>query len=89
VTSAPEAERQEISIYPNPASEFVIVNWPKDSAGDRDLRAVSAAGLEQALQIEKSGERWRIATNSWAAGMYFLYLTEEGQERIQKVVIQH
>lgn len=89
VTSAPEAERQEISIYPNPASEFVIVNWPKDSAGDRDLRVVSSAGAEQALRIEKSGHRWRIATESWAAGMYFLHMTEQGEENIQKVVIQH
>lgn len=88
VSAEPE-QLSSIRTYPNPATEFVMVEWPKDQRGERQLRVVTPAGLEQAAVVDRAGDRWRVSTADWSNGMYLFHMTSGASQVTHKVVVQH
>lgn len=79
----------EINVYPVPSKGWVTIEW---SASVRIINAVvfSADGrqVNSTSQISENGNRLDIDVSSWAAGTYYVQLTDEDrtyQSRIVKV----
>ncbi|NBB88271.1 MAG: T9SS type A sorting domain-containing protein [Bacteroidetes bacterium] len=78
-----------IRIFPNPSSEFVVVEWPKTQLGQKSIQVRTPAGQEFKTIREGSGDRWRFSTSDWANGMYLLQMQMGEKQITKKIVIQH
>jgi len=80
---------QAIRSYPNPATEFVMIDWPKEAQSERALRVITPSGIERPAVISKDGDRWRVSTSDWPNGLYLLQMSSGASQYTHKVVIQH
>jgi hypothetical protein len=89
-TVSSEDEKQtRVQAFPNPATEFVMVEWPKRDGEQRELKVITPSGVERPARIERNGNRWRISTSDWPNGLYLFQMVSDASEITQKVVIQH
>jgi hypothetical protein len=66
----------DIQIYPNPAQDFVTINYQVKDQLDVSVEIYNALGaLIHRLAVPKTGE-YEIDTHKWAAGMYFLEIKD-------------
>jgi len=87
--SSEEQEQTAVRTYPNPATEFIMVEWPKGPQEQRDLRVVTPSGIERPARVDRNADRWRISTSDWPNGLYLIQLYSGGSQVTHKVVIQH
>lgn len=78
-------EMLKVRVYPNPASDFVLVQGENLS----DVIVYDMTGREIDRFAFSGGELGRISCNEWQDGVYFLHIRDrENRMNVQKVVIQ-
>jgi hypothetical protein len=70
--------REAISLFPNPACDFVWLD------GEYDLKVLSVGGLEL-IAFKKAKE---IDVSRLPAGLYILQIQSKGQTRHQKLLVE-
>ena len=78
-----------LSIYPNPATDFVQVELANATPGSFLLNAFDARGrkvLSSTLQTTGSYTTTSINTSNWAIGIYMIQLTSGDEEQVVRVV---
>lgn len=81
------AHRSEFSIYPNPATDELILNYTKATR----LEVFDAIGvLVKKVQLDKDSRQCALDVSKLAPGIYYLSLKlEDGSSQTEKVVITH
>lgn len=80
------AHLQAVSIYPNPASAFVTIDWEGDIIGKLDYQLLDLRGqlMEQGTI---SAESMRIELSALPVGAYLLRISQDGQLLSQHRII--
>lgn len=74
-----------VRVYPNPAEGWVIV---ESATNDQQIRITNATG-QLIWSLGMNGAPLRVATESWAAGIYFIeLLSPEGFVHTEKIVVR-
>jgi PKD repeat protein len=82
-----EVEEMLWSIYPNPTTDEVIVNWEKPMSGT--LICLDEKGSKVGI-YPISGQSIAISTGAWSAGVYYLTMVkQDGQVSTTKQLIRH
>jgi hypothetical protein len=82
----------QFEVFPNPASEHVIVKYTLEKPADVAFEILDASGklvyAEEPIW-QSAGEKMRaiVPRHSLATGNYFLRLTADGKQEIRKLVI--
>jgi hypothetical protein len=72
-----EFESVSLQVYPNPAQEYVKVEWEASSLGETTLKIVDAMGreaLQKMLAQNKGANSTTISTQNLTKGVYFLQI---------------
>ncbi len=70
--------KPEVSFYPNPAIDFLIVEVSSDQLEDTKFEMHSIIGNEMKIEPEKIAEgRYRIKVKDFAPGYYFLVVKND------------
>lgn len=70
--------KPEVSFYPNPAIEFLIVEVSADQLKDAKFEMHSIIGNEMKIEPEKVAEgRFKIKVKDFAPGYYFLVVKDD------------
>jgi hypothetical protein len=77
-------EMPEILIFPNPVSDQLYVQFPKNT-GPQAMRIFSAQGV-LCWEQKNPGQSIMVDTKSWQPGVYFLVWEAEGKVFGKKVV---
>lgn len=79
-----------IEIYPQPASEKVLLSSRSGTIPDGTLRIFATNGAQYSLPLQSVGQTFTLDLHDFAAGIYFLQLlTEDGKSLSGRPVIQH
>ena len=82
----PATKPTDMSVYPNPASRFVTVNYPAADGVRFSINVRDANG--KAIHRVRSRERvTTIDTANWSAGTYFLEIVQDKQVVAQERVV--
>lgn len=74
----PRIEITEIEIYPNPATEWIIVNFKDSQFSNASIELRSMIGNKLPIEIEKmSPTRYRISMKDFASGYYFIVIKDD------------
>lgn len=80
------AATKDISIYPNPANDFIIVNLNKNSS-IKSIQLTDLAGRQVLCFAPES--RLHINRNDISSGIYFIVLQDDkGRKTAQKLILQ-
>ncbi|MBU1720233.1 MAG: T9SS type A sorting domain-containing protein, partial [Bacteroidetes bacterium] len=75
-----------ITVFPNPASDFVTIRGVEDTRGAK-ATLYDIAGVQiQTQQLENSGGQFQFSLGGIASGVYVLEITVSGETRRVKVV---
>ena len=69
----------KVSVYPNPATDFVNVIIPAGS----EINVIDMLG-RQVISIPQTGEKERLDISSYDEGIYFLQVVNEGNVATQR-----
>ncbi len=76
-----EFNNEHYQIYPNPTSDHVIIECPANSK----IVVYDCYGKEVKIQQINIKGKYKIPTDSWKAGIYYMYINE----KVQKLMIMH
>ena len=91
ITNINQFENTEINVYPNPATSFVNVEVVSDQAQQFNAKVVDMTGKTVYTdQINHFGGEglYKLPVNDLAKGVYFLHLSNENGNTVQKIVIR-
>ncbi|WP_172594337.1 endonuclease [Mariniphaga sediminis] len=77
---------KEITLYPNPASEYVVIEAPFE--GDVSGEIYNTSGVS-VLRFDLVGSSKRINLNGWCNGIYFLKITNGDVIYRKKMVVSN
>ena len=80
-TSITEAALAHISVVPNPADSEVRI----DAEGLKQVSVYNATGAKMKVSTASG----HIDTSAWRNGVYFLHITTENGQFVQKLVVRH
>ncbi len=82
-----QANAGHITMYPNPASDYITVEWPETQ--HYELRLSDLLGRPLPINIIENASATRIDLGSLNAGIYFIQVYQNGQAMaIEKVIKQ-
>ncbi|WP_276133872.1 T9SS type A sorting domain-containing protein [Polluticoccus soli] len=81
-----QSAKAELNIYPNPASDQLVVNLP--TAGDATITLHNAVG-QLVKQIQTRDRSTSIEVTDLPAGLYHISILQNGERVIDKVLIEH
>lgn len=81
---------ESIDVYPNPASDFITINYNKRSNANVMVTMISADGrvVFSGNQVAADGFVKVIDVSTFAAGLYFVQLTSEEGTVNKRVIVQ-
>ena len=82
---------KDLSIYPNPATQFVTVEFNTENAGDITFRIVDLTGkLIHAEEVNHQGGNLthQFNVSQLAKGFYFLRIETKNGKTIRKFVVE-
>ncbi|MFN5620221.1 MAG: T9SS type A sorting domain-containing protein [Flavobacteriales bacterium] len=79
-------ESTQVSVYPNPASNSLSIQWP--AFGQQYVELVDAVG-KIAMACSINGNNVQLDTSSLSSGVYTLRIRDEHSTSTQLVLIQH
>jgi len=84
------AEANEISIFPNPATDQFSISVSNAAAADVMLEVMDAQGklVYRSLDTNKVAYRKNVNTESFAKGIYFVKVSVNGAPTLLKLVKQ-
>lgn len=87
-----EVSTFDFSVYPNPFSEELTVEFELSSIQSVQLRLLNALGqpvgktIDRRLPAGRQRLQWRLNNGSFPAGTYYLQLIVEGKQGIQSIL---
>jgi subtilisin-like proprotein convertase family protein len=81
---------KELTIYPNPASEYVEVMYRSSSDKDGLVKLIDMLGqtkYKQSLDVKKGANSYMIDVRRLPAGVYFVSLEQDGKRITQRLVV--
>ena len=84
--SVNSSERIQMSMYPNPAKDFMVIN-PANQSEAYDIMVYDMNG-KQLKSVEQLTGDTRLSISDLAAGTYFLKLKQSGSELVRKFVVE-
>lgn len=89
ISSVSEAGLAQATVFPNPAHDFVVLEFEQDLEPGSTLLVYDMAGSEMA-RLLVSGRSVRLETGSWPGGMYlYQVFKEKTLLSAGQVIIQH
>ncbi len=79
----------EISIYPNPASSYLQIDFIKTSSGVADVAIYNILGEEMMYARIYANSKNTIDVSKFSDGIYFLKLKTKTEEVTKKIVVSH
>jgi Secretion system C-terminal sorting domain len=82
---------QSLQLFPNPASDFVHIQWTSNAAATYQMAVRNATGatiLTDTWTAQNGDNQQVIDIQNWAAGVYTLQLTDGKGRVIRKIVKQ-
>ena len=90
VTSINEsAGNMELNIYPNPSTDIVQIDLQNAGPGTYNLNVFDVEGrviLSRMVDVTDNFSKTTLNTTSWSAGIYFIRLANNGEQKVVKVV---
>ncbi|MGV9014059.1 MAG: T9SS type A sorting domain-containing protein [Flavobacteriales bacterium] len=86
-TAIDESSAGMIGLWPNPASEWILVNWGHLSA--QTILVMDALGKLITAQEVRGKNEVRIATRDLPNGIYQIWLGEDGARQSLKFIVLH
>jgi hypothetical protein len=83
VTGMPEEEQDEIRIYPNPITSFLVVE------GVTDLLSIDIFSTTGVLMLHQEEKKTRIDASFLPEGIYIAVIRQEGNRFISKKLVKH
>jgi hypothetical protein len=84
-----EVEQLQFELSPNPADQFVQLNYSNLVRGRFTINILDAMGKVVLSQSDCNEKTFRISTAQLTPGLYFLKLSSAGKVGVKKFVIQH
>ena len=84
VSEVPESLK-ELSVYPNPAENQFTVHLPYGSNRNAQLKIYNLQG--KLIETKKASDTAPINCASWARGIYFVSLVEEGKAKVTRKIV--
>ncbi len=84
--SVESSERIKMNLYPNPATEYMMVN-PADQSEVYDIMVYDING-KQIKSMERLTGNIRVDLKELASGTYFLKMMQSGNELVRKFVVE-
>jgi FtsP/CotA-like multicopper oxidase with cupredoxin domain len=79
----------ETTLYPNPASDYVIIDSPKDMVNQQDISLINMIGQEIAAPaLQLSPEKVRLDLSELATGPYILKIENENRAGAQVIIVE-
>lgn len=80
----------QVKIYPNPAVDFLTIEWDAEQSGKADLRILSADGklVYQRSLIKQDGNEFICDIRGFSKGVYSIVLLTDRGQLTQQLVIQ-
>lgn len=83
----------DLSIYPNPASDYFIIDIPSLNNLDKELimtinNLSGQTVLTRDFNLQKGGGNFEINTSSIEKGMYIIKISSAGKTGVQKLIIK-
>lgn len=78
-----------MSIYPNPAGEYVNIHIASDKQGDADMSIYTVLGQEVMRMKLAANINTQVAVNDLPAGMYYCRIILNNTELVRKFIVQH
>lgn len=85
-TSVRSNEKVNMRVYPNPATDYVVVNL-ENQADSYDLSIYDVNG-KQIKRLESLTGDTRVALDELSAGAYFLKVQQAGNTTVRKIVVE-
>ncbi|MFT7588935.1 MAG: hypothetical protein ACI959_001149, partial [Limisphaerales bacterium] len=77
-----------IRVFPNPASDYLIVDLVDESISKADIKLLNLNGQEMQCPFSQIGSGVQLNTSALPTGLYFLHIEKEGISKSIKVVIE-
>ncbi|WP_138429114.1 T9SS type A sorting domain-containing protein [Fodinibius saliphilus] len=89
--------KKETYNWPNPAKDYTNIRFQTSSAGEVDLKIITAGGSvildKRIVATGEAPEEHRIDTQNWSSGLYFAMVTAtvdgEKAQKMIKIVVVH
>ncbi|PGH37239.1 MAG: hypothetical protein CRN43_22355 [Candidatus Nephrothrix sp. EaCA] len=75
-----------VKIYPNPAKDFVTIDWTGKGAKCTSVKIVNQFG-QILYETKNPGRTVQIPLKGFVAGLYFILLQEEEKTAVQKLIV--
>lgn len=72
-------------VYPNPANEWLTVSGLQEESVS--LTMIDAAGCQVKVPVHNSGQQYQVDIRHLSPGCYFLSITSERFNKIEKVIV--
>ena len=84
ISEVPESLK-ELSVYPDPAENQITVHLPYGSNRNAQLNIYNLQG--KLIETKKASDTAPINCASWARGIYFVSLIEEGKAKVTRKIV--
>lgn len=83
------AEKSEVSVYPNPAKDMLIINWDKGfNKGGVSVKFISITGQEVGTALfDEHKASGRMSLSNYPPGLYYCIVQSGAQKNVQPVTI--
>lgn len=79
-----------LGIFPNPATESVVINWQTPFNNSTKVKIVDIMGkIIYQSEIKNVTSSLKLKTSVYPSGVYFVQLTTAGKTSIRKLIINH
>jgi len=80
-TSTDELNALSYSLHPNPAQEYLYLNFTETISPDLEIRFFNVLGKVMNPQLQKSGSQFEISVEEFPTGLYFFKFIENGKNK--------
>lgn len=81
-------EQNDIIIYPNPAKNYILLDFENISPSDKEIKIYHVSGKIQMVEIkELSNSEFHINTTKLDNGIYIIQIKQDSNVRFRKLVI--
>lgn len=83
------ASRMQLRVGPNPASEWVQVDWAENKTSETSVALIDLSGKLLHMQVVPSGETaLRLDLQGFPAGVYLIQISQNGEVESKKLIHQ-
>ncbi len=90
VITEPVAAMNEMVVYPNPSTGAVTIGFTSATEGTATIRVVDIVGKEitsQKVIVANGNNKYAFDLSSTSKGIYFVQLTNDGENLVQRLIL--